>query len=259
MRFLAVIFVLGLVQFSFGQDIIFMKSGIKIECKVEEVGKMKIHFVRFDNDFSESKMKRDVLVVQYGNGEYYYPNLSEEVVQRNEMISKVRGFAGENGIAGYPKNKVFFNVNNILFGNLNFGYERISKSGKLGIRFPFKMGFGNENYSYIIASNDPQTVVYSGGVEFLYYLIGNDKTTYVSGVGVELGRSNFFGYANNGLTRTTYTKDYLGVLFYNGVAIQIIEELEFLILGGIGPKSFINRKDRTGVIANFSFNVAYKF
>lgn len=261
MRLLAIIILaLGLNQFALCQDVLFMKSGIKIDCKIEEVGKMKIHFIRFDNDFSESKLKRDVLVVQYGNGDYYYPNISDEVIERNKSIRKNRSFATENGIGGYPKNKVFFNATNVLFGNLNFGYERVSKSGKFGLRVPFKVGFDNSNISLTVyGAVTRQTIVYSGGVDFLFYLKGNENSTYVNGIGIEGGRLNDFTTSSITGRSIITPRDYFGVLFYNGVSIQLIEQLEFLILGGIGPKHYVNEVAKTGLIVNFSFNIAYKF
>ncbi|MBD77763.1 MAG: hypothetical protein CL840_02325 [Crocinitomicaceae bacterium] len=255
---------------SFAQDVIYKKNGEQIHCKVEEVSEDRVKYRREDNEEGPlySMFKREVLVITYENGTYEYPNVITQSEIKPNPVSEPGTEKEREEFRDFNRNFIGINLLNLYHGNLNLSYQHIFSSGKVAIRFPIKIGFDNLNHQdYYFPSLVDQKVIGSIEADLLFFPAGQRWVSYVNGIGVEAGALNSFTESNSSVSSlgnsvqyyTHVTKTYTTLYFYNGFTIKAGKNFGMSVLLGIGPKKFLDSRNRLEFMTNFSFNMGYSF
>lgn len=252
----------------YAQDEIYKKNGEKIECKIEEIGSEKIKYHKSDNIDGPlySIYKKDVLVIIYDNGNYEYPNVKEPI-KTEEQKSEFGETESDEPYTDFNRNFISVNPLNLFHGNVNFAYRHLFKNGKVALRFPVKIGFGNDdNVSYYLPSAIDQKVIGSLEMDVLFCPAGQHLVSYVTGLGIEGGLMNIFYleksvFVAGGLEDeySTTSSPYASLYYYNGFSIEAGKNFGISVLLGLGPKKFLDVDKRTEFMVNFSFNLGYTF
>lgn len=185
------------------QDIIFFKDGTKDSVKIVEIGIDLISYKkhkRVNSPIYKVKKER-VVLIEFADGEIEIINTepkkktfetSDPVLQKRNILS--------------------LNLFGALLTNFHFGYENISKNGKMGIRTNLIASFAP--YEYI--------GMYATGVDFNFYLNGQKRVNYFLGPSLRVG---------------AFETDipFASVLFNNGVSYSAKSGFFISTQLGVGP------------------------
>lgn len=180
-----------------GQDIIYFRSGDTVTCKVLEISEEYIRYIQVFPNSKDSightvKSSR-VAWIKFSNGQ-------REIIAGNKVW-------GDGSY--FRRNSWAFNPLGLVVGNIHFNYERLSKTGKFGIRTHLFVTFTYELNDWGVIGS---------GLDFNFYPSGQYKSGYFLGPAFRVGMidyepdKNFFVLLfNNGFTFWNERPLYLGI------------------------------------------------
>jgi len=149
------------------QDIIFLKSGDKIDSKILEVNIDNIKYKKYSNQNGPvfTIPKKDIRMVTYENGE---SDIFNKKTSNKEETKELR------------RNRINIDVLAFTYNGPTYvSYERINENGKIGYEIPINLHMAEGEFMGITT-----------GLNLKYYVSGNAKGFYV-GPSLALGVFDF--------------------------------------------------------------------
>lgn len=245
LRILLVISALCSASILFAQDKLVAKNGITENVKVIEVNDEFVVYKLFSNQDGPSyKMRKsNVTKIIYQNGTVD-SNMSESGPADNRRSSrtpKAPPSAPEapaapmpqegpmpifNNVKDYGHNLVTLEMISLILNEVDFSYERILKSGFVGIEVPFYVGMGKvEDENYLREYN----TTFKTGVDLNLYPTGQGRVKYFVGPGFRFGTvyNTYSTFTPNPVTLGPSVSEYkfqdfryFGFQINNGVLFQ---------------------------------------
>lgn len=224
------------------QDQIFMMDGTKVEAKVLTIDKSSIKYVLADNPGGPEYFidRKDALMILYENGSHEYVSTRVEI----------------GGNKPFRRNVFTFHLFDLVYNNFTLSYERLSRTGMLGIQIPVTIGYGE------VDIRDYQTVIASG-VGLKFYPTGQGKWRYFMGPSLEAGIAKdayyYYDFIEDGYDDSDY---FFGRLMVdNGVMFMPIDNFSLSAVAGLGIRYLSGGYDPHDVRTTFqfSFNLGYRF
>jgi hypothetical protein len=258
---LSLLFIFGFIITSSAQDIIYKKDGSKEETKIVAVGDREIQYKKFSNPDGPvyTLAKSQIMMITYANGEY-------EMLTTKEDEAKM---AKQELASNFAKNRIGYNLFDVVYGDFTFSYERILSSGTIGIIIPFGFGYAYNTDYFTNSENWVKNLFYSGlGVNF--YPTGQGKWRYFLGPNVRVGYGkqdyyNYGGYYDeygNYIEDTTEDPEgiYTKFIIDNGIMFTPVRNLGISAVVGVGIRFFPESRNSDFLpTAHFSFNLDYRF
>ncbi len=257
-------FVLLFVMFSvvlFAQDRITLSDGTSRTGKIISEDQ---NFVRMKLDDGTISAFRKAIIneLNYGSGQAQkqLPDLkiapvpSSRPVKQNNRIEYKSDEIGSNIIS--------FNYFNILHSNISISYERINKSGIIGVKIPVSVRLGASNRFFAVEHD------YYTGVELNFYPVGQNSVSYFLGPafrfgsGTVSGSREFFVDQNFALSNLGEANGtYLAFMFNNGIMFQPTPEFYLSLDAGLGLRQFFidNFEANSRTFFNFGAHVGFRF
>ncbi len=246
------------------QDMIYKTDETIISSKVLEVGASTIKYKLFGNSLDNvfEIPKNDIHHIIYQNGIKEFYNTSPKRVF--DVHEDTQPSMNNND---FKRNIIALNCFEIAFTNFSISYERISVSGKSSVKIPVSFGLGgrpntNNYVSQTGTTQFLQNKIFSGGVEFNLYPLGQTRNTFYLGISASAG--SFYYYKT--VYATQYYNGYYPSQYSAGQDRRIGSHYAGLIHLVIGTKIGLGFKrentlevDYTLPTAQFDFNLAYKF
>lgn len=233
------------------QDIMYKTDGTKDSVKVEEVTPDEIVYRKYHR--AESPLyrikKNTVLLIEYADGSIEVYN-----GQSQPVSNSVRP------VEDYPvlgRNIISLNYLNILNGNLHLGYERIAKTGFLGVKLSVNAGVDDVGTDLLAYYR-----VFTSGLDLNFYPTGQGKIRYFLGPAFRMGIvRDYYNYYMG--QPQTIDRNYLSFMFNNGFYVQPTKSLYLGIQAALG----IARFKSTGMAGNvyteldgiLAFNLGWRF
>ncbi len=271
------IFIIASIS-SFAQDIIYKKDKTKIACKVIKVGINEIEYLKSDslNANVKSISISEVTLIDYSNGDFDDFN-TQNIIQNTYVAASKRKKTLEFRYDSlFTKNIISYHLADLFFYNLTGSYERILKSGKFGIKIPFRLGS--------LELDEGSLMGFSVGTDLNYYPTGQGRLKYYVGPSLEIGSANesvynYVGPYSNGyfVVPEAEKKLFVAAYFNNGGVLQISKNFSLAMGLGVGifngketlfEGSFenniyvIRQLETTNyreLIAKFEFNLGLRF
>jgi hypothetical protein len=165
----------------------------------------------------------------------------------------------------FKRNVFFYHLFDVVINDFTLSYERISRSGLVGVRIPLSAGYNVENEDN---ENDIKNLVYTG-IGLNFYPTGQGKWKYFMGPNLRLGLGKIYSYVYDDGNWPQYEikmKEseffYVKLLVDNGVMFMPVKSFCFEIIGGLGVRYFdLPGSEEAGVrsTAHFSVNLGYRF
>lgn len=169
---------------SFCQDVITRTDSVRIEANIVNVENNQIRYKLFANPEGPDYLisTSDVLFVEYADG-------TRRVF--NQPIAQQLAAAGQDYETGLGRNIISMSVVDLLYLNATLAYERISASGKFGIRVPLSVGLDpDEEYFGYYKRNR----VFGAGIALNLYPFGQSRFNYYLGPQAELSVIKYSTY-----------------------------------------------------------------
>ena len=228
----------------FAQDYIYLRSHqTRIAAKNIKISGAEIRYEVFDADDGQvySLKPNQVNLIAYESGEV-------RLIQRRSKIINAYDF---------KKNLLTYHLFDLVISNFTMSYERILKSGKIGLQIPISFGYATGNNF----GNDVLISQFYTGLYLNFYPTGQGKVRYLLGPGLRFGTGHENYYDENGYNNNDDTF-YSKLLINNGVVFSPIESLSLSVILSLGIRYFPEAHDDNEVVrtsAAFSFNLSYRF
>ena len=231
---------------SFTQDYIYLTNGEKIEAIVSETTKTATLYTVYGDANNQLKIvdNKDIKLIAFSNG-------------------KVKDFAeGNPGVVsnnGFASNLVAYHLADLLINNFTLSYERILKSGKVGIQIPLSIGYSGD-YQEL---GDFQNRFYTG-IYVNFYPTGQGQWRYFLGPGLRFGTGVYEYYHDYDHYNNYYGEEdvfYFKFHINNGVIFSPIPNLSLAASLSLGIR-YIDSKNTDEKIRTTgaaSFNMIYRF
>lgn len=224
---------------SFSQDIITRTDSVRIEATDLKVGNEQIRYRLYVKPESPEYVisTLDVLFVEYADG------TRRVFIQPDALMQPAPDYETELG-----RNIVCISVIDIFYLNATLAYERISASGKFGIRVPLSLGLDpdEQDYGYYLRNKS-----FSAGIALNLYPYGQRRFNYYFGPQAELSFLNYQTcfytypdpdnpYAVGGLRTSKYQM--VSIVLNNGIYYQLSKTVVTALDVGVGAR-FLNISD----------------
>gem|GEM_PF-2341928 len=165
----------------------------------------------------------------------------------------------------FKRNIFSYHLFDVVINDFTLSYERISRSGLVGVRIPLSAGYNVDNEDN---ENDIKSLFYTG-IGLNFYPTGQGKWKYFMGPNLRLGLGKIFKYVYDdnlwpyyGMIVKESEFYYVKLMVDNGVMFMPVKSFSFEIVGGLGVRYFdLPGSDEAGVrsTAHFSVNLGYRF
>jgi hypothetical protein len=251
-----------LLSEAFCQDIITRTDSARIEATIQSVGNDLIRYRLYASpDSSEYRISTlDVLFVEFADG-------TRRVFSQQAI--RIQPASGADYHTDFGRNILSVSISDFLFVNTTFAYERISRSGKVGVKIPLSFGLDpREEFNDFYRRNKN----FSVGLDLHIYPFGQGRFSYYLGPQVEYSSFNYYDYYydRNDPNAQTQFRSNTGNMFTfiasNGVYYQFSKSFVTAFDVGVGVRTwsglesneytyyYINR-----VFIPFNLQIGYRF
>jgi len=252
------------------QDLMYTKDGKKEEVKVLEIRPNEIRYKKNSNPDGPEYViaKSSVLLITYANGTHEsFARHKAPPVSHVRTPARVKPF--DSLSVNYGKNLVSHNAVDMISTNITFSYERFLANGKLGIRLPFSIGFGDSKLYYDTYSESiGPTTVMATGIDLNFYPGGQGSVKYFIAPSFLLTTFNY-QYTENyfdpnlgywlTIEELRVGRQYAGLLKH-GVLLQVARNFNMSFVFGLGLRQNETvYQDITRTKVSFEFNMGYRF
>ncbi len=267
MKFIYSITLLFITSLGFAQDVIYTKDKTKIEAKIIAVGINEIKYQKLNNLTGPEYIvqKSEITLITYANGSFENFEIPANNQVNYDPEYNRNDFLRNGFDSAFNKNILSYHLADLLNYNFTLSYERLLNSGKVGLKFPVRIGV-RERYN-------GSDLSYSGGIDLNFYPTGQGRFKYYVGPAFEIGNARNFNYDFNyiGVNPPRVINDYLFVAGYvnNGAVFQVTEQFSLGTALGIGLRTRDNSYFNQGRIesygnypelnARFEFNLGIRF
>ncbi len=179
-----IMFFLFIATVLHAQDTIYRVDGSKQEVIIVEVNPSQIRYIRANDPDSTVHViaKQAVARIIYTNGTVI--SIQAPVVAPNADAAKV-----EEPV--FHRNILSFNTLELINAAVALSYERTWEARKFGIKIPFSFGLGRiwDDNDYENFYRGP--LLFSTGLAFNYYPLGQENITAFIGMSVVYGKHNY--------------------------------------------------------------------
>ncbi|MCF6169812.1 MAG: hypothetical protein L3J66_02390 [Bacteroidales bacterium] len=245
-QFSLIVFILVFSSGLFAQDYIYLRDQQKrIAAKNIRISGSEIRYESYDKTGGQvySLPSGQVSLVAYQNGEVRLIERKSKIISRYD----------------FKRNLFTYHLFDLVVNNFTVSYERILKSGKIGIEIPLSFGYSENNSGYDDLSNK-----FYSGLYLNFYPTGQGKVRYFMGPGIRIGVGhNDYGYYDgNNYIENNSDSFYGKLLVNNGIIYSPISTLSLSAILSLGIRYFPEANYSNEVVktvAAFSFNLAYRF
>lgn len=261
-------FVLLFVMFSvvlFAQDRITLSDGTSRTGKIISEDQ---NFVRMKLDDGTVSAFRKAIIneLNYGSGQVQkqLPDLKIDPVPRSRPVKQNNRVEYKSDEIG--SNIISFNYFNILHSNISISYERIYKSGIIGVKIPVSVRLGASNRFFAVEHD------YYTGIDLNFYPVGQNSVSYFLGPAIRVGSGTVSGSREYIVDQfnTGYPGDfpsgeangtYVAFKFNNGIMFQPTPEFYLSLDAGLGLRQFFidNFEANSRTFFNFGAHVGFRF
>jgi len=244
------------------QDTLYRKDGAKQIAKILEVNETQVKYKPGSNLNGPTYVinKDDVIKIVYETGgvDVFPKKITDDLIPKRKEDPRSNDFG---------KNFISVNVPDIWFGSLTLNYEHTFKSGDFSFKCPLSLGLVSMGLAnaptryYDNRGYYDRDKIFSTGLDFYYYPIGQGKARVFFGPSVEYGQFNYWTYLYNpNPPYNSYTQKeratYHAILMQNGLLLQPSKHFNISINAGIGYSSAIRYSTIT---VRGGLNIGYKF
>jgi len=250
-RFLLSLIFSVVASLLFGQDAIYKRDNVKIDCKVLEVGISEIKYKPTSNPDGPiySLNKSDVVLIIYQNG-------SHEVFSSAPNTSAAKT---DSLKIHFCRNFIGIDVGEFVNNSIGLIYEHtFGKDGLLSFRIPFSVGINSNSNSN---SGYPTGKIFNTGFDLLYFPTGQGVFKYYAAPYFEWGIFNERYYNYNYYYSNQMQGQHLAGGLKNGVQYNPTRHFCFSADFGLGiqkqemgiPNQTIQPQYRANVIVGYRF------
>lgn len=182
----ALLCILTLTSFCLkAQDHLFLKTGQTLHGKLVSLASRQVFYIPKDSSNAVAIDKRQVVLIECSNGDRYLIG-EEQKTMKSQSTDTTMQFNKRNSIGMQP-----FGV---FTGRITFVYERLSKSGQLGLCIPLSLTFDPFGIFYTSAADtsadSPEHIPgigYITGLDANYYFKGNKYSSLYMGPRFRIG------------------------------------------------------------------------
>lgn len=169
------------------QDIITRTDSVRIEAEIVEVKNNQIRYRLFGNPDSSVYIisPLDVLVVEFADG--------SQRVFAQQATPRQAAYQPDYAV-DWGRNIISLYVTDLFFESFTFSYERVSASGKVGVKVPLSVGFNPRKEPYNYSKQDE---IFSAGLAIQFYPFGQGRFSYYVGPQAELAYADYYAYNYN--------------------------------------------------------------
>jgi hypothetical protein len=247
---------------AFCQDIITRADSVRIKASILNVGNDLIRYRLYASpDSSEYRISTlDVLFVEFADGTRRV--FSQDAMRRQPIDD-------EDYDTDFGRNILSVSISDFLFVNATVAYERISRSGKVGVKIPLSFGLDPREEIYDFYRRNKN---FSAGLDLHIYPFGQGRLSYYLGPQVEYMSFNYYDYyydRNDPYAPTQFrsnTGNMFSFIVSNGAYYQFSKSLVTAFDVGVGVRTwsrlesteytyyYINR-----VFIPFNLQIGYRF
>lgn len=223
------------------QDTILKRDGNEQIGKIIEVNESQVKYKSGGNVNGPTYVlsKENIKRIAYSNGTV--DNFPEK--ENNQEL-----FKPDPRNTDFGRHFISINAFDLFNGLLTLGYEYTFKSGDFSIKVPFSFGLISLGLADSISGNYHndndneyynRNKIFSTGLDFYCYPLGQGKSRYFMGVSFEYGIVKYWDYYYNNLTPYNYIfqkeySHYYALVFQNGFLVQPTKHINISINAGIG-------------------------
>lgn len=166
------------------QDIITRTDSVRIEADIVEVKSNQIRYRRYGNTDSSVYIisPMDVLLIKFADGSQR--NFTQQATPRQAAYQP-------DYAVDWGRNIISLYIVDLFFQSFTFSYERVSASGKVGVKVPLSLGTDPREEGYDYSKRDE---IFSVGLAIHIYPFGQGRFSYYAGPQVELASANYYVY-----------------------------------------------------------------
>jgi hypothetical protein len=248
--FLIAVLLAGSIINGWSQDVIYLFSGKQITGKVMSINKEDVFYHPKDDPVITKRAALDkVVMIVYENGSSHIIAAPPREPRKKDSIR-------------YGNNLLSFHLIDLAFEDFTLSYERILKSGKLGIQIPISIGVGHPEQSYYNFYN-----TYAGAFVLNYYPAKQRKFNYFNGLMLQGGYGTGVEYVDSNYQTVDYKKTdmwYGKFLVNNGIYWNIAPTIRLSAYLGLGLAYYDKRSNEylpagISTCAKFSINMSCRF
>jgi len=161
-----------ITNLSFSQDVIFLRSGKKIDAKVLEISKENVKYKDFNDQDGPIRVldSPEIYMIKYANGkEEVFPEPDYTQTRPQGMMQRGKMFQGKNNFYKNGGDKYFASF--AIGHGPSYGWMGLRYQGRIGkdLGFGWHAGIGIFPEMDFIVSIKNTYLLYSGGVKFFWH------------------------------------------------------------------------------------------
>ncbi len=223
------------------QDTMYLiRNNIKRFVKIEEVGGEFIRYVKPGSENREKIMFKRIRKIILSNGDSIVNHL----------------YSSQQKIFYVKRNLVSLYLEDMALGNLRISYQRLNKTGELGIRIPLSIGYTSRHDIFWVKQK------FGIGLAVDFYPTGQGRFKYFCGTEIRYinGVDGEWSYHNR--RYRYYDTDFFTALVNNGFVYNPSDHFNITVYLGLGLKNFTESPADNNYISItgwFSYSMGYRF